>query len=162
MNKIIKMRLYQESDRYVVLVLGPALGLLSADTFPVQSFNHSSDLFCDTGRGETTGFYDWMCSASGDLIGVRYMPMWDSERIPEDVLCLSFVGTNDKRNLVEVYFGEDRNVDNGHSIDGEWAGNWVFRSPSGRYAVTFSTEHLSVENRQSLARRARQALENAK
>ncbi|HEY1270216.1 MAG TPA: hypothetical protein VGH16_23365 [Candidatus Binatia bacterium] len=101
-----------------------------------------------------TGFFDWLRSASGEVIGVRYYAFEEFrfvfKAIPDipNVLVTGY-------SAAEFYFGENRQFDPWNSCDQAFGENEVYSSRDGKVAIAFGTSHLNAAERKSLESVAR-------
>jgi hypothetical protein len=96
-----------------------------------------------------TGFFDWLRSASEEVIGVRYCPFEEFRfvfKAAREVPNVLVTGNS----AVEVYFGENRQVDPSNSCDQDFGENEVYRSRDGKVAIAFGTSHLNEAQRKCL------------
>jgi hypothetical protein len=140
---------FSHQDLHLVAILGSQLVLVSTNDFPVRRFRHSDTVFEDVGRGEITGFYDWLRSSPGKLIGVAYMPLWDDEAVPQAWASLPYMSV--AGHYAQVFFGPEREWQPDQCTNGEFGANWVFRSGQGSYAITFSMKGLRGADRLAAA-----------
>jgi hypothetical protein len=108
--------------------------LLPIGETPGGNITLNGRLYKDVEVGEWLGFYDWLRSESGELLGVR---LWLDE------LCASLEPLTRCMNvtietplLLSVFFGSDRRFDPKASNDQDFGGNRLFAGPHG-YALAF-------------------------
>lgn len=86
------------------------------------------------------GFYDWLRTPNGKIMGVRYFLFDDYEYIADKIKGLSYVcvdeSTSGGRNIL-IFFGNDHNFDEELSCDQLFAGDYVFKSERGFFAFSF-------------------------
>ncbi len=86
---------------------------------------------------EWLGFYDWLRTINGDVIGVRLQ--LDEGEIDGETL--RFLISLDGRNSVDsiyIFFGTDREFDPARSDDADFGGNILLRGNMGSLAITFN------------------------
>jgi hypothetical protein len=83
------------------------------------------------------GFYDWLRTKGGEVIGVRLTVDSDSD---ERVLFLNYEGVvvDKDRRTVHIWFTTSRGYDETISDDQDFGGNRPFRSQTGAVALTFN------------------------
>ena len=94
------------------------------------------EVFRDSGAGDWHGFYDWLRTASGDVIGIT---LWVDEPIPllrAVAECTNVVAGENCRPLT-IYFGEVREFEARISDDQDFGDNMLLLS-SKRFALTFN------------------------
>ena len=100
------------------------------------------ELYRDKGFGDSTGFYDWLRSAGGKIIGLRYWPFEDTAFLVDAMRPLQYVTASADRSFVEIYFGELREFDEQMSDDQDFGNAKVFGSDDGSWALTFDVTGL--------------------
>jgi hypothetical protein len=116
-------------------------------------FHFSGDRFVDVGLGPHNGFYDFLRSRGGEILGVRYLPSPDAEVlltvVPEHG-GLRFANDGQVRVLL-IFWGENRDFDPETSSDQYFGDNAVYRGEdSGKLAIAFAVDLLSPVERASL------------
>jgi len=96
-----------------------------------------------------TGFFDWLRSASEEVIGVRYCPDEEFRFVFKAVRDIPNVLVTDNW-AVEVYFGNDHQFESLNSCDQDFGENEVYRSRDGKVAIAFGTSHLDEAERKTL------------
>lgn len=98
--------------------------------------------YVDIGEGDWTGFYDWLRSPTGAILGVRYWPFEGTAFLCQALAGLPYVVVDQERRGLEVYFSSDRDFDPQNSGDQEFGDNRVFQSEPGEYALSFATRAI--------------------
>jgi hypothetical protein len=124
------------------VVLGNELTLAKELRWPLQEVTVGDTTYQDAGFGNWTDFYDWLRSSDSTLLGVRYWLRDDLRFLGESVESRDYVKVEAGRQI-EVYFSEERQVDETLSCDQEFLYDAVFRSSDGTYAIGFGMEGLT-------------------
>jgi hypothetical protein len=83
------------------------------------------------------GFYDWLRTSDGQVIGVRLQP--DEDTLDEATL--NFLVALDKHNSVDnlrIFFADVHEFDPRFSDDGDFGGNILMRGTNGSLALAFN------------------------
>ncbi|MDH4426297.1 MAG: hypothetical protein QE495_07580 [Acidovorax sp.] len=105
-----------------------------------SKFTLGTDVFTDSGAGDWLGFYDWLRSTSGDVIGVR---LWTDE-VNDRIRSLGRyegVVADDSCSPLLIYFGAEREFDDVQSCDQDFGSNMLLVSSNG-LALTFNSPTL--------------------
>lgn len=94
------------------------------------------DLFRDSGLGDWLGFYDWLRTRSGEVIGVRLWIDDVSEQIRAAGSCANVISERDCFPLA-IYFGESREFEEELSCDQDFGSNMLLVGANA-FAVTFN------------------------
>ena len=94
------------------------------------------DLFRDSGLGDWLGFYDWLRTRSGEVIGVRVWIDQVNEQIRAAGSCANVISERDCFPL-SIYFGESREFAEELSSDQDFGSNMLLVSANA-FAVTFN------------------------
>lgn len=103
------------------------------------------ELFEETGAGDTNGFYDFLRQPDGKIVGVRFSPFIEFSDICNPAsqgVGLRITGAAPTAS-VELFWKGAANYDPAQSSDQFFDQNYIFRSESGRFAVTFGFSHLA-------------------
>jgi len=94
-------------------------------------------LYVQTKAADWQGFYDWMRTRRGTVVGVR---LWLDEDGDKRLLAVQCDGVeiDATRGLVQIWFTRERECDEGQSDDQDFGGNRLFRSFDGSLALTFN------------------------
>lgn len=117
-----------KSNGAAQLVEPPVAGITSID---------GEDFMVDPSVPDWIGFYDWLRTSDGELIGVRLQP--DEGTLDEATL--NFLIALDKQNSVDdlrIFFAAKREFDPVLSDDCDFGGNTLLRSTAGSLALAFN------------------------
>lgn len=135
----------------IVLTEPPTLVLLPAEVGDSVSLRGKG--FVDSGLGDWIGFYDWLRTRDGKLLGVR---SWLDEMGAEDLR--RTLAQNSAVELgkgdVRVWFSADRDFDEAFSADQDLGTHRIVRAGADEFALTFNVERLSESELQTLLERA--------
>lgn len=116
----------------------------------------------DSGLGEWTGFYDWLRTDVGMLIGVRYWPFEQAEfllrAVPEEGAIRL-----DQRGALLIFFSDQRRFAEHLSDDQAFEESRIFSS-AGEYSILFGCSAVSSEENgmlNALAQTTRHAREGS-
>ena len=116
------------------------------------NFEFSGDHYEDVGLGVHNGFYDFLRSRSGAILGVRYLPSPDAEVVLSGVSQgdgLRFANDGQMRVLL-IFWGDEQDFDPETSSDQYFGDNAVYRGKdSGKLAIAFAIDVLSSAERAS-------------
>jgi hypothetical protein len=119
-------------------MLSKELVLAAASPCPGNVFVCQGARYTDQGYGDFTGFYDWLRTPRGLVIGVRYYPVQEVEFLCKLAAHLSYVEIDPKTRIVTLYFSEDRGVEPSLSADQDFGDNQVYKSDAGEYGISFN------------------------
>mgnify|MGYP001162896241 CR=1 FL=1 len=105
-----------------------------------SKFTLGNEVFTDSGAGDWLGFYDWLRSKSGDVIGVRLWTDEVNDRIRTLGRCAGVVA-NDRCFPLLIYLGAEREFEDGQSCDQDFGSNMLLVSSNG-FALTFNSPRL--------------------
>ena len=125
----------------VIVLLRSKLALALAPTWPIKTFTANGHVYLPVGP-EWSGFYDWLRSERGFVLGIRYHPNEDTNFLLKDAAGLSYATVGPYEDLC-IFFGEDRAFDPAQSQDQDFAYDQVYSSAAGS-AICFSAENLSA------------------
>jgi hypothetical protein len=109
-----------------------------------------SEEYSVVANNDWTGFYDWLRNSEKKIIGIRYCPFEETEFICSIARELPYSIVSKKNTWVEFYFSKDREYVSEFSADQQFTGNWILRSPSGKYAITFRIDIMNESDRQQI------------
>src|SRR5262249_31761580 len=135
----------------IVLAEPPKLILLPTEVG--VSITLQGKVFVDSGLGDWIGFYDWLRTRDGKLLGVR---TW-LEKMSADDLRRNLAGNSAVElgnGEVRVWFSEERGFDEAFSADQDLGTHRMMRAGSDEFALTFDVERLSESELQTLLERA--------
>jgi hypothetical protein len=116
------------------------------------SFDFSGDQYDDVGLGIHNGFYDFLRSPSGVILGVRYLPSPDAEGLLTEVPTGGFLrfANDGQMRVLLIFWGEEQDFDSETSSDQYFGDNAIYRGKeSGRLAIAFAIDVLSSAERAS-------------
>ncbi|APW41772.1 hypothetical protein [Rhodoferax saidenbachensis] len=94
----------------------------------------NGEVFLDSGKGDWLGFYDWLRSTSGQVIGVR---IWLDTKLPRPLFKCQGVELIKADQQLLIFFGQERQFDESSSGDQDFCSNQLFLSKD-RFALTFN------------------------
>ena len=126
---------------YLITIIGKDLRCFLTEEVESGGFVIGDVRYTNTG-GDWTGFYDFLRTKEGTLVGIRYCPLVD------DPLFLKAVSGKPYAKLlpnktVELYFSNDRVFVPELSGDQEFGENMLLLAPADEYAITFGIDRLS-------------------
>ncbi|MGH2350497.1 MAG: hypothetical protein ACRDI2_00175 [Chloroflexota bacterium] len=130
-------------DWYVMVAFRPSLTLAVLDGEPPEGITVEGITYVDAGFGDWCGFYDWLRSETGALVGVRSWPDEACAVILEKVEGLPYVEVDRDLKNFSIWFTDDRKLDPEASASQNFGDNRVMGSPTGEYAMSFGTAWLS-------------------
>ena len=129
----------------LITLLKPQVALARGLSWPQKAFIVDGKKYFDAGYGEWTGFYDWLRSSDGALLGVRYWLDKSTQFLEVYARKLSYVRVDPSR-CIEVYFSDQRAFESKLSADQAFMYDALFRAVDGEYAIAFGAEDLSEED----------------
>ena len=133
----------------VALQTDPTLAL--TPICPSGKFRMGDRTYHEQGYGDWTGFYDWLRTTSGEIVGVRYSPFDETEFLIDAVASFRYVVVLESKRCLEIYFSNVRGVDWRKSDDQEFGSNKIFFcTREGRWLISFDTKRLSEPEMKSL------------
>jgi len=126
----------------VVALKSPVQLFLSRDEIGT-ALSLGGTAFREVDALDFTGFYDWLRTSEGEILGVRYSPFEGcADELLETGRRLEYTQVEDQRSLL-IFFSERRTVDTQRSVNQDFGGNRVFVSVEHLYALTFNADRLS-------------------
>ena len=122
----------------LIVMLRKELVLAAASQCPNEVFVCQGARYIDQGYGDFTGFYDWLRTAGGLVIGVRYYPVQEVEFLCTLTEPLPYVEIDPQTRILTLYFSEDRGVEPSISADQDFGDNKVYKSETGEYGLSFN------------------------
>ncbi len=116
---------FDVSSGFLAVILSPygapRIMKLSATELVAPSVRLADVDYVDSGAGDWLGFYDWLRSPRGEVIGVQ---QWidDASAFPFSAK-FEGVEASVKRDVLRVYFGQSRDVDEANSCDQDFGRN---------------------------------------
>jgi hypothetical protein len=140
-----------ETEIAFILEARPRLRLIAKGA---RDFDFFGDRFEDVGLGEHNGFYDFLRSRKGEIIGLRYLPSAGAESLFDEISAQERgfrFGRDGELRVLFIFLGEDEDFDPETSSDQYFGDNAIYRSRvSGKIAVAFGYDLLSMAERASL------------
>jgi len=139
----------------LLVVLGPRLILSLLEDPPSREFGVSGERYRILPGSESNdlpGFYDWLRTPEGKVIGVRFSPTGDAADVVGAAPSTDYLRKEPSEASLEVYFGAERTFDPDLSGDQSFGSNRIYRSADGQWAITFglhdleNSEHRDVES----------------
>jgi len=143
-------RLEKDWELAVVLSTQPRILRIQKDA---QSFDLRGDHFQDVGFGYHNGFYDFLRSQAGTIIGIRYFPAAQADAMLQGVAEGEHIIRMrvEKMTALLVFWGADRHFNPEFPSDQYFGNNFIYLSnKSGRLAVGFGIDILAPDERASL------------
>lgn len=116
---------FDVSSAFLAVVLSPSVAprimTLSAVEAVAPIVRLADADYVDSGAGDWLGFYDWLRSCQGKVMGVQ---QWidDASAFPFPTK-LEGVDADCKRGVLRIYFGHSRDVDEANSCDQDFGHN---------------------------------------
>ena len=131
-----------ESANLVAVVLSPhclpSVVALADNEAVAPSVRIGETSFVDSGAGDWLGFYDWLRSPQGKVIGIQ---QWIDEFSIFSLLKLyQGVEYDLVHSVVRIFFGQAREVDEQHSCDQDFGSNRLLIAGDS-VALTFNTPY---------------------
>ena len=105
---------------------------------PTNTLNIGDEAFERTEGWDGHGFYDWLRTADGTVVGLRYDPAGDYSYVYDKVKLFDYVeiqSTNGENLWFLVFLGKDRIFDDARSADQLFFGDYFYRSTSGIFGL---------------------------
>lgn len=84
------------------------------------------------------GFYDWLRTSSGDVIGVRLQLEDSSAFGPEELDLLCSLDSRNTQDELFIFFGSQRIFEAAMSDDTDFGGNILYAGEFGSLAISFN------------------------
>lgn len=146
----------EDSGPCLIVVLGEEIALVLTSEGPRDTFIYKNMCYVDQGYGDLAGFYDWLRNSEKHIIGVRYLPDDELNSLRIAITHLPYVLTHTKQNGIEVYFSDERCFVESFSDDQDFGNNRVYRSETGRFALSFNADRAINSFSAEVARKCRQ------
>jgi len=117
-----------------------------------SAFDILVDHFEDVGLGVLNGFYDFLRSGGGAIVGIRYLPYPDAEFVLNEVPQGGGlrVANEGSEGMLLIFWGDDQTFDPSTSADQYFGDNTVYRSKyTGKLALSFGVDTLTATERAS-------------
>src|SRR5882762_8577800 len=130
-------------NRLLIVTVSPTpeVKLIS---WPASRVSIKGESFDEIEAGDTNGFYDFLRVPQGHIVGVRFTPFVEHSDICDSATQgpgLRVTGAAPTAS-VELFWGSAREYSETLSADQFMDYNYIFRSSSQMYAVTFGFSHL--------------------
>src|SRR5258708_4999917 len=125
-----------------IITLGKTLRWWMTETVISDNICIDSIEYRDLGRGDWTGFYDFLRTRDGRIIGIRYAPLLDDASLLSHLRGKPYASVLPNA-TVELFFSTDRSFVPEFSSHQDFVDNMIFRSDSGAYALTFGPDALN-------------------
>jgi hypothetical protein len=125
----------------VTVTPNPQVKLIS---WPQNRVFFNQEEFEEVGAGDTNGFYDFLRLRDGHIVGVRFAPFVELSNICDSATPgpgLRIVGISPTASL-ELFWEPEVTYDHSLSVDQFFDWNYIFKSTSKKYAITFGFSHL--------------------
>jgi hypothetical protein len=130
------------SKRTCLLVaLRPKLGIAIVPDWPITTLAADGISYRPVGP-EWSGFYDWLRSEDGDVLGVRYHLTDDTRFLLKEVCALDYAVVGQHEDVC-IFFGENRAFDPAQSDNQDFSYDQVFVANGEGSAICFSAENLT-------------------
>jgi hypothetical protein len=139
-------------DSMIVVILGPR-PLIRYIPKGTTAFELDDDHFEDVGLGYHNGFYDFLRSRTGAIIGLRLSPPADAERLLAEVTEGKYLRFTREgyQQVLSMFWGHEQDFDSETSSDQYFGDNTIYRAKrTGRLAVSFGVDLLSSAEKASL------------
>jgi hypothetical protein len=133
----------------IITVLSKVLGCWLIDSTVSEKIYINSVEYQDVGQGDWTGFYDFLRTSEGAIIGIRFSPLLDEAGLLGDLKGKSYVRVL-QNGTFELFFSAERSFTPELSADQDFGDNMVLRSASGEYALTFGLDGLKASEQAQL------------
>ena len=130
-------------NRLLMVTISPTPGV-KLISWPTSRVSFEGERFEEIGAGDTNGFYDFLRVHQGHIVGVRFTPFMEHSHICDSAVQgqgLRVTGDAPTAS-VELFWGREREYCESLSADQFMDDNYIFRSASQMYAVTFGFSHL--------------------
>lgn len=134
--------------RLLLLMCDERLGLVVRDSCPL-SFLQDGEFFRSLRGVDFNGFYDFLRDNSGRILGTSLSVFPAAELLLDTLRPFSYVEVVNPT-ILRIFFGQDRNFDPSISIDQYFGDNRIYRSTSGRTALSLSLAPLTPSEIRSI------------
>ena len=135
-TELVMREAFESSTVAVVLTEHEQPRTFALPNVPEREIELNGLRFEDSGLGDWLGFYDWLRTTSGNVIGVRlWLDEWNSH-VDALGMCMN-VSVPDGKKQVLVHFGAERDFEPAASDDQDFGANRLFIGEG--YALTFNS-----------------------
>lgn len=138
--------------RILLLICDERLGLVVRDSCPL-SFLHDGEFFRNLGGQDFNGFYDFLRDDSGRILGTSLSVFPTAEFLLDTLRSRSYVEVANPT-ILRIFFAKERNFEPSISVDQYFGENRIYRSTSGRIALSLSLATLTPAEIRSIPGRA--------
>jgi hypothetical protein len=121
----------------LLLSCGVDIQMAAFPGMPGERIEVFGALYRDTGYGDFTGFYDWLRSPEGVVIGLRWWPFGDLGFVLETLRGREYASLDPAEEYVDIWFGSERVSIPEEPKEQDFVGNKVLVSDSGDYVLSF-------------------------
>jgi peptidoglycan/xylan/chitin deacetylase (PgdA/CDA1 family) len=111
-----------------------------------RGFDHKNETYTvSDGDDGNNGFYDWLRTKDRTLIGVRFFGFENTYFLAEHLQDLPYIKIGhalDDSPILDIYFSDERKVDESLGGDQDFGWNWLFKTASGKLAMSFFAEDV--------------------
>lgn len=129
----------------LAIVFSEPLALYVLPTDVTGSVRLGGREFTDSGSGDWIGFYDWLRTSDGELLGVRTWLNIDDVGVRQELAQHSSVEVVDAE--IRVWFSGNRRYDESRSDDQDLGTHRLIRAESNEFAFTFDLDQLDEGER---------------
>jgi hypothetical protein len=135
------------------MVLQASIDFYCFDICPESFLDKDGDELRKSHPDDDSGFYDWLRCSNKKIIGVRWFPHEDNSSFLRKLTAMQ-INDNievsyDKLEL-RIFFSSARAIDESNSRDQDFLGNHIYNSKAEKCAISFSTDSLSLDERQQI------------
>lgn len=121
------------------------LAWIKCESFPLSSFRYQGSLYQGQINEGFNGFYDWLRTSDGKLIGVTYFGNNDLGILTatfRQFSCVTVQNAIDGSPIFNIFFSSNRIFDEKSSDDQDFGYNWLFNTDSGEFALSFNANNI--------------------
>ncbi|MGI4719845.1 MAG: hypothetical protein ACRYGO_18055 [Janthinobacterium lividum] len=137
----------------VIVVVQASIDFYCFDICPESFLDKDGDELRKFDLDDDNGFYDWLRCEDKKIIGVRWFPYENNSSFLKKLNAIQINGnievSNDRLEL-RIFFSSIRTIDESNSRDQDFLGNHIYYSEVGKCAISFSTDSLSLDERQQI------------
>ncbi len=133
----------QVTGQFLVLVLRPRLILELLPEDPGSALVVEGTPYLARHEGDITGFYDWLRSRDGELLGIRCTSVKEEPDVLRGARGRSYARIASDESTLELFFSSARNFEPSLSADQAFGGNIIYASSAGEIALSFETYALN-------------------
>jgi len=131
------------TDASVLLaVCGPRLALRLGQRAPGPRLSVDGVDFVEVRDGDFAGFYDWLRTVDGRVIGVRWWLFEELRRLCDRLQGRDYALVDPACRFVDLWFSTERAFDPGQSNDQDFGNNRVLESDNGDLLLSFNLDRV--------------------